>query len=118
MPTTTSGSTIHQVCWQHRLYLPASSNSETVLYNSNTSPRRLSYQKNLTEFYADLKAERLPQWSFVTPNMTSDGHDSSVTVAGAWSRGFLEPLMSNKYFMERTLILLTFDENRKSYAFP
>ncbi|KAF2172033.1 hypothetical protein M409DRAFT_63534 [Zasmidium cellare ATCC 36951] len=82
-----------------------------VLYNSNTSPRRLSYQKNLTEFFSDLKAQRLPQWSFITPNMTSDGHDTSVTVAGAWSRNFLEPLLSNRYFMDRTLVLLTFDEN-------
>lgn len=43
--------------------------------------------------------------------MTSDGHDSSITVAGSWSRNFLEPLLSNPYFMERTLVLLTFDEN-------
>ncbi|CAK4034967.1 related to acid phosphatase Pho610 [Lecanosticta acicola] len=82
-----------------------------VIYNANTSPRRLSYQKNLTQFYDDLEAKRLPQWMFITPNMTSDGHDTSVTVAGTWSRNFLEPLLSNPYFMERTLVLLTFDEN-------
>lgn len=82
-----------------------------VIYNANTSPRRLSYQKNLTQFYVDLENENLPQWSFITPNMTNDGHDTSVTTAGLWSRNFLEPLLSNKYFMERTLVLLTFDEN-------
>lgn len=82
-----------------------------VIYNKNTNPTRLSYQKNLTQFYVDLKNEALPQWSFITPNMTSDGHDTSVTTAGLWSRNFLEPLLSNKYFMERTLVLLTFDEN-------
>ena len=36
---------------------------------------------------------------FITPNMTSDGHDSSVTVAGEWTRRFLEPLLDNEYFM-------------------
>jgi hypothetical protein len=82
-----------------------------VIYNANTSPRRLSYQKNLTQFYVDLDNQRLPQWSFITPNMTSDGHDTSVTTAGTWSRNFLEPLLSNDYFMSRTLVLLTFDEN-------
>lgn len=82
-----------------------------VMFNKNTSPRRLSYQKNLTQFYDDLQNERLPQWSFITPNMTSDGHDTSVTTAGTWSRNLLEPLFSNSYFMERTLVLLTFDEN-------
>lgn len=43
--------------------------------------------------------------------MTSDGHDSSVTVAGSWTRNFLEPLLNNKKFMQRTLVLVTFDEN-------
>lgn len=81
-----------------------------VLYDVNTSPRRLSYQKNLTEFYTDLAKKDLPQWIFITPNMTSDGHDTSVTTAGAWMRNFLEPLMSNSYFMDNTLILVTFDE--------
>lgn len=82
-----------------------------VIYNANTNSRRLSYQKNLTEFFGDLNAQRLPQWSFITPNMTSDGHDTSVTTAGQWCRNFLGPLLNNTYFMERTLVLLTFDEN-------
>ncbi|KAK4635640.1 putative acid phosphatase [Fulvia fulva] len=82
-----------------------------VIYNANTNSRRLSYQKNLTKFYEDLENERLPQWSFITPNMTSDGHDTSVTTAGTWSKNFLQPLLSNEYFMRRTLVLLTFDEN-------
>jgi acid phosphatase len=43
--------------------------------------------------------------------MTSDGHDSSVTVAGQWLRGFLEPLLTDKNFMQNTLVLITFDEN-------
>lgn len=82
-----------------------------VLYNSNTQSSRLPKQKNLTMFYEDLKCETLPQWMFITPNMTSDGHDTSVTVAGLWTRNFLEPLLKNEYFMKNTLILVTFDEN-------
>jgi len=82
-----------------------------VIYDANTTPQRLSQQKNTTLFYDDLAARNLPQWSFITPNMTSDGHDTSVTVAGTWTRAFLEPLLKNDYFMKRTLILVTFDEN-------
>ena len=48
---------------------------------------------------------------FITPNMTSDGHDTSVTVAGVWLRNFLEPLLTDKNFMQNTLVLITFDEN-------
>lgn len=47
--------------------------------------------------------------------MTSDGHDTSVTVAGAWTRNFLEPLLDDPRFMNNTLVLVTFDEN-SSYA--
>lgn len=82
-----------------------------VIYNANTNPDRLAKIKNTTVFYEDLKANKLPQWMFITPNMTSDGHDTSVTVAGTWTRNFLEPLLNNKNFMQNTLVLITFDEN-------
>jgi acid phosphatase len=43
--------------------------------------------------------------------MTSDGHDTSVTVAGEWLYNFLAPLLDDKNFMQNTLVLITFDEN-------
>jgi len=84
-----------------------------VLYNSITdNAQRLSTIKNFTSFYQDLEANTLPQWMFITPNMTNDGHDTSVTTAGSWSASFLQPLLSNPNFNgPKTLILLTFDEN-------
>ncbi|TVY22668.1 putative acid phosphatase [Lachnellula hyalina] len=83
-----------------------------ILYNSVvTNSDRLSNIKNTTLFYEDLKANKLPQWMFITPNMTSDGHDTSVTVAGQWLRTFLEPLLDDKNFMQNTMVLITFDEN-------
>ena len=84
--------------------------------------KRLSQVKNLSMtdtsrsmFHKDLKANKLPQWMFITPNMTSDGHDTSITTAGTWCRTFLEPLLSDKNFMQNTLVLVTWDEN-ESYA--
>lgn len=87
-----------------------------VLYDQNTkSIQRLEQMKNLTSFEEDLAAGTLPQWMFITPNMTSDGHDSSVTVAGTWTRNFVEPLLEDDRFMNNTLVLITFDEN-SSYS--
>jgi hypothetical protein len=64
-----------------------------IVYNSVAEDDdRIAKVKNLTMFYEDLENEKLPQWMFITPNMTSDAHDSSVTVAGSWTRSFLEPL--------------------------
>lgn len=87
-----------------------------IIYNDNSeSAERLSVIKNLTLFYEDLENDTLPQWMFITPNMTSDGHDTSVTVAGEWTRNFLTPLLNDTRFMKNTLVLVTFDEN-SSYA--
>ncbi|KHO00151.1 acid phosphatase [Metarhizium album ARSEF 1941] len=94
-----------------------------VLHDGITqSEQKLSQIKNLSlidtsrsMFHKDLKGNKLPQWMFITPNMTSDGHDTSVTVAGVWCRKFLEPLIEDGNFMQNTLVLITWDEN-ESYA--
>ncbi|EFQ31499.1 phosphoesterase [Colletotrichum graminicola] len=90
-----------------------------VLFDSvASSEQRLSQIKNISmtqpgrsQFHADLAADALPQWIWITPNMTDDGHDTSVTVAGGWTRRFLEPLLSDARFMRNTLVLVTFDES-------
>ncbi|RWA13173.1 hypothetical protein EKO27_g1939 [Xylaria grammica] len=84
-----------------------------VSYDSvGTDVNRLARTKNFTLFDRDLASNTLPQWMFITPNMTNDGHDTSVTVAGKWARSFLDPLLSNANFnKDRTLIILTFDES-------
>lgn len=82
-----------------------------ILYLANNRTDRLSQIKNTTMFQQDLANNQLPQWMFITPNMTSDGHDTTVTVAGSWTMNFLAPLLNNTNFMNNTLVLITFDES-------
>ena len=109
--------------------------SPVMSYDSVTSnANRLAKCKNFTMFNKELAANTLPQWMFITPNMSqphipplpdphpptqtnnppptaNDAHDSTIAVAGAWARGWLTPLLSNANFnIARTLIILTFDE--------
>lgn len=97
--------------------------SPFMSYDSVTSnEERLAKCKNFTMFYSDLEANTLPQWMFITPNMSpspssptgnaltspaNDGHDTSVTTAGAFAKSFLEPLLSNPNFMNNTLVQLS-----------
>ncbi|KAL3448131.1 acid phosphatase PHOa [Aspergillus insuetus] len=74
----------------------------------------LSLIKNFTSFYKDLHNKVLPQWAFITPNMTNDGHDTNITYSSKWLRGFVSHLMNNTYFWNNTLLLLTFDETSTS----
>ncbi|KAG6887951.1 hypothetical protein C0995_011391 [Termitomyces sp. Mi166 len=77
----------------------------------NANASRLENIKNFTLFQQDLAANRLPQWIFVTPNMTNDGHNTDVTFAGNWVKTWLTPLLANPNFNDdKTLIFLTFDE--------
>ncbi|KAK4221330.1 phosphoesterase family-domain-containing protein [Podospora fimiseda] len=87
-----------------------------------SSTTRLAKCKNFTMFDRDLSSNKLPQWMFLTPNMTNSGHDTSVSFAGKWARNFIVPLLSNPNFnIPRTLVMLTFDEgsyegNNQIYA--
>jgi Phosphoesterase family len=47
--------------------------------------------------------------------MVNDGHDTNINFMASWLQYWLVPLLSdNRFNDEKTLILLTFDEN-KSY---
>lgn len=82
-----------------------------ALFDSiTTNATRLSSIKSFVDFNNDVANETLPQWSFITPNMTNDGHDTTVTFAASWAKTFLTPLLNNTYVMDKTLIILTFDE--------
>lgn len=83
-----------------------------VIYDSVVdNENRLGNLKNFSEFDKDLQAKKLPQWTFITPNMTNDAHDTDIDFAGKWVNRWLKPLLSNQEFMKNSLVILTFDEN-------
>lgn len=50
--------------------------------------------------------------SFITANMIDDGHDTTAAFFSNWTSYFLTPLLKEpKFNTNRTLILLTFDDN-------
>lgn len=84
-----------------------------VLYDSIAENNtRLRQIKNFTNFFEDLENKKLPQWAFITPNMTNDAHDTNITFAAKWERNWITPLLKNDYFMKNTVVLLTFDEDK------
>jgi acid phosphatase len=75
------------------------------------TPRTCSYLWFLVLLFQKNLPLTSGKGSFITPNMTDDGHDTDVTFAANWARGFLTPLLNNSYFMNNTLVVLTFDED-------
>lgn len=52
----------------------------------------------------------LVAYSFYTPNMNHNGHDTGVAVAGAWVHKFLDQTFPEK-LRKGTLVVVTFDES-------
>ncbi|KAJ2968363.1 hypothetical protein NUW54_g13241 [Trametes sanguinea] len=77
---------------------------------ANVTDRALRI-RNFNDFANDLKANDIPQWNFITPNLVNDAHDTTIDFAADWLNFWLVPLLEDPNFnSNRTIILLTFDE--------
>ena len=76
-----------------------------------------------TQFAVDLKDNKLPNYSFVIPNLVNDAHDNPRTRRGAacgddeslkaaddWLKTNIKPLVDSESFEKDTLLLIVFDE--------
>jgi len=61
-------------------------------------------------FFVQDARKGLVAYSFYTPNMNHDGHDTNATVAGAWVKKFLNDTFPEK-MRQGTLVVVTFDES-------
>lgn len=84
-----------------------------AMFSSVLSNRARSLRiRNFNDFAVDVSANSLPQWIFITPNMVNDAHDTDIDFTSQWLNYFISPLLADKRFNnDRTLILLTFDED-------
>jgi phospholipase C len=65
---------------------------------------------NASQFMRDARAGKLPNYSFYTPNMFNNGHDTSLEVSSAWLKGFIRALEGTVAMHQRTLVVITWDE--------
>jgi Phosphoesterase family. len=74
------------------------------------NPSRCAHVVDANEFIRDVRSGSLPNYSFYTPNMRHDGHDTSLGAASAWLKRFLNQLRNEPILHQRTLIVVTWDE--------
>ncbi|KAJ7088900.1 phosphoesterase family-domain-containing protein [Mycena belliarum] len=87
-----------------------------IIYDSvSQDAARVKNIRTFNDFANDVVNGTLPQWVFVTPNMVNDAHDTTIDFAASFLEYWLLPLLTDKRVnCDRTLILLTFDENESS----
>lgn len=54
-----------------------------------------------------------PNYMYYIPNLDNDAHDTNVSFAAKNTQYLIDTMLDNKEFMNRTMILITFDENSK-----
>jgi hypothetical protein len=70
---------------------------------------RVDSSKGDNFFVQDAK-KGLVAYSFYSPNMNHDGHDTTVQIAGAWVKKFLDETFPEN-LRRGTLVIVTFDES-------
>lgn len=77
------------------------------------NPKRCANVVPADQFYIDALNNQLPNYSFISPNMENDGHDTNLTYASGFLQYFLPPILSNPAIMNGTLIEITYDESKR-----
>lgn len=63
-----------------------------------------------SQFSSDLSNNRLPDFSLIVPNLISDAHDAPPSVADAWLKQHIDPLINSPAFQKGGLLIIVFDE--------
>ncbi|KAI8867957.1 hypothetical protein GQ42DRAFT_148980 [Ramicandelaber brevisporus] len=81
---------------------------KTVQKNKALCDKIVNAEKQLP---IDLKNGAVPQYSFYTPDLDNDAHDTNVKFASKWLKGLLPKLMDDPVLSKDTAFVLTFDED-------
>jgi Phosphoesterase family len=75
-----------------------------------TSPRRCARVVSADEFLTDARANRLPNYSFYSPNLFNDGHDAPLSTSSEWLQRFVRDFRRTPAANRRTLLVVVWDE--------
>ncbi len=83
-----------------------------VFYNYVTSSPAYcaSHVLPLTAWNQSIAAGTLPNYVFITPDMTNDSDNVSAAIGDAWLHGFLTPFLNSSLFAS-SAVMLTYDSN-------
>jgi hypothetical protein len=69
-----------------------------------------SHVVDFTAWNSSVNSGDIPNYAFITPNVLDDGHNTNVSYADHWLKGWLSPLMNDSFF-QSTVFFITYDES-------
>jgi acid phosphatase len=64
----------------------------------------------LTQLTADLQADALPDFVWITPNLCNDMHDCPVRTGDAWLQTWVPQILETQAWKDQGVLFITFDE--------
>jgi phospholipase C len=77
-------------------------------------PARCSRIVPFTQFAADVQANALPDFVWITPNMCNDGHDCPLRASDAWLKSWVPQILASPAWQDQGALFITFDEGEQA----
>ncbi|HJZ46051.1 MAG TPA: alkaline phosphatase family protein [Roseiflexaceae bacterium] len=75
-----------------------------------TNPQRCKQIVPFTQFAADVAADALPNYVWITPNMCDDTHDCPINAGDAWLKTWVPTIISSQAWKDNSVLFITYDE--------
>ncbi len=80
----------------------------------NPSPRCTDHVVDYSQLDADIAANALPKYAFITPNLDNDMHDGTIAQGDTWLANEMPRIMATDAFKNGGVIFLLWDEGSGS----
>jgi phosphatidylinositol-3-phosphatase len=80
------------------------------------SPRCNEHVVDYTQFDADLAANTLPRYAFITPNLDNDMHDGSIQQGDKWLEAEVGKILASDAFNNGGVLFLLWDEGGGTFG--
>jgi hypothetical protein len=82
--------------------------------NIRNNPARCANIVPFSQFDADLQANALPDYIWITPNMCNSMHDCSLETGDTWLQTWVSKILASPAWQQNDVLFLTFDESNPS----
>jgi hypothetical protein len=79
--------------------------------NIRTDPARCNKIVPFTQFEIDLRANALPNYVWITPNMCNDAHDCTLDAADTWLKTWVPQILQSPAWQDQGVLFITFEES-------
>jgi hypothetical protein len=82
-----------------------------IYYDSvRKDPQRCNKIVPFTQFATDLRANSIPEFVWITPNMCNDAHDCTLAASDAWLKIWAAKILESSAWKDDGVLFVTFDE--------